>query len=189
MLRNISLYTFLLISFFSCRQAPADVKEELELQRPEQLYGQLFVDVQMEAVFPDSKTFVDCTPKIGVEEILNNYTSQKNLESFDLKTFVLEHFDLPKQYATGFQSDTSRSVEEHINVLWDYLTREADKPSAGTLIGMPKPYIVPGGRFGEVYYWDSYFTMLGLEVAGRTDMVKNMADNFAHIIDTVGHIP
>ncbi|MEN0047192.1 MAG: alpha,alpha-trehalase TreF, partial [Bacteroidota bacterium] len=71
----------------------------------------------------------------------------------------------------------------------DYLTRDADKPSAGTLIGMPESYIVPGGRFGEVYYWDSYFTVLGLEVAGKTDMIENMADNFVHLIDTVGHIP
>ena len=136
------------------------------------------MDVQLEPVFPDSKTFVDCTPKTEVATILENYITQKDQEDFDLKAFVLNHFDLPKQYATDFQSDTSRSVEEHINVLWKYLTRAADKPSAGTLIGMPEPYIVPGGRFGEVYYWDSYFTMLGLAVADKYDMIENMADNF-----------
>ena len=31
-----------------------------------------------------------------------------------------------------------------------------------SLLPLPKPYVVPGGRFREVYYWDSYFTMLGL---------------------------
>src|SRR5205823_2386811 len=44
-------------------------------------------------------------------------------------------------------------------------------------------------RFREVYYWDSYFTMLGLIASGRTDLVKSMLDNFAHLIGTVGHIP
>jgi alpha,alpha-trehalase len=40
-----------------------------------------------------------------------------------------------------------------------------------------------------VYYWDSYFTMLGLIQDGRTDLVKNMLDNFAYLVRTVGHIP
>src|SRR5207253_3481066 len=53
---------------------------------------------------------------------------------------------------------------------------------------LPNPYVVPGGRFREVYYWDSYFTMLGLIESGRTDLVKSMLDNFAHLIVTVGHI-
>ncbi|MDH4057707.1 MAG: trehalase family glycosidase, partial [Cyclobacteriaceae bacterium] len=40
-----------------------------------------------------------------------------------------------------------------------------------------------------IYYWDSYFTMLGLEVSGRTDLIKNMVDNFSFLIDTIGYIP
>jgi alpha,alpha-trehalase len=40
-----------------------------------------------------------------------------------------------------------------------------------------------------VYYWDSYFTMLGLVESGRTDLVRNMLDNFAYLITTVHHIP
>jgi alpha,alpha-trehalase len=57
------------------------------------------------------------------------------------------------------------------------------------LIPLPKPYVVPGGRFREVYYWDSYFTLLGLQAAGQTELVRNMCDNFKHLIETVGHIP
>jgi alpha,alpha-trehalase len=47
----------------------------------------------------------------------------------------------------------------------------------GSLIPLPYPYIVPGGRFQEIYYWDSYFTMLGLSVSGRFDLIENMVDN------------
>ena len=50
---------------------------------------------------------------------------------------------------------------------------------------MPKPYVVPGGRFREGYYWDTYFTMLGLQEAGREDLVDDMLDNFAYLIDTL----
>jgi alpha,alpha-trehalase len=49
--------------------------------------------------------------------------------------------------------------------------------------------VVPGGRFREIYYWDSYFTMLGLIRHGRTDLVRSMLDNFAWMIERFGHIP
>ena len=51
-----------------------------------------------------------------------------------------------------------------------------------SLLPLPKPYVVPGGRFGETYYWDSYFTMLGLAESGRDDLLRHMADNFAWLI-------
>jgi alpha,alpha-trehalase len=59
----------------------------------------------------------------------------------------------------------------------------------GSLIPLPNSYIVPGGRFGEVYYWDSYFTMLGLEASGMNEMIENMVNNFSHLIQTIGFIP
>ena len=55
-------------------------------------------------------------------------------------------------------------------------------------MGLPpasaKPYVVPGGRFREVYYWDSYFTMLGLAESGHWDKIGDMVDNFAYELDT-----
>jgi alpha,alpha-trehalase len=70
------------------------------------------------------------------------------------------------------------------------LTRARDTAHANSsLIPLPNPYVVPGGRFREVYYWDSYFTMVGLVESGRRDLVRSMLDNFAHLIRTVGHIP
>lgn len=58
-----------------------------------------------------------------------------------------------------------------------------------SLLPLPKPYVVPGGRFREVYYWDSYFTMLGLAESGHWDKVEDMVSNFAAEIDAWGHIP
>ena len=49
--------------------------------------------------------------------------------------------------------------------------------------------MVPGGRFREMYYWDSYFTMLGLAESGRRDLVTDMVRDFAYLIDTYGHVP
>jgi alpha,alpha-trehalase len=81
-------------------------------------------------------------------------------------------------------------MEQHIEALWPVLTRQPDSADArSSLIPLPHPYVVPGGRFREVYYWDSYFTMLGLVQSGRTDLVRDMLDNFAFLIQSVGHIP
>jgi alpha,alpha-trehalase len=147
----------------------------------------LFEDVQMSKVFPDGKTFVDCIPKADIQLILDEYMKRKSAGDFNLKDFVFQHFQLPHV----FSADTvhySASVEEHINQLWNVLTRQPDE-AGGSLIPLPHPYVVPGGRFGEVYYWDSYFTMLGLHVSGLYDLIENMVKNFAHLIDTVGFIP
>jgi alpha,alpha-trehalase len=70
------------------------------------------------------------------------------------------------------------------------LARKPDRADPrSSLLPLPYPYVVPGGRFNEIYYWDSYFTMLGLEASGRHDMALNMVRNFVSLITRYGHIP
>lgn len=158
---------------------------------PDELFGELFRRVQMERVFDDGKTFVDMIPKQSAREIMDRYEAAKQTDSFNLKSFVERHFDPPASPDSDFTSDGSRSITEHIDALWPVLTRSAgaDEGSAGSLIVLPKPYVVPGGRFREIYYWDSYFTLLGLQAANRRELVRDMVENFAFLIDTIGHIP
>ena len=152
--------------------------------------GPLFHDVQMARIFPDSKTFVDSRPLESPAAITARYLSEKEAPGFDLKAFVNRWFTQPMPAATIPGSAAATGMEQHIRDLWPLLTRAADSADArSTLIPLPKSYVVPGGRFREVYYWDSYFTMLGLVDSKRTDLVANMLDNFAHLISTVGHIP
>src|SRR5512146_2492788 len=56
------------------------------------------------------------------------------------------------------------------------------------LIYLPRPYVVPGGRFNEMYGWDSYFIELGLLRDGEIDLAKDMADNFVYEILYYGKI-
>lgn len=189
-----SLLRILLISSFvflwSCKnQAPPT--EAKQWQIPQDDYGELFEAVQLGEVFADSKTFVDCTPLASPDEIMKAYKAEKDKPDFDLTKFVATYFKPPYAYATGFIADTTRTVQQHIESLWPILTREPDSTgNVGALIPLPNPYVVPGGRFGEVYYWDSYFTMLGLQVSETaSDRIRPMIDNFAYLIDTVGFIP
>src|SRR5213078_897199 len=56
------------------------------------------------------------------------------------------------------------------------------------LLYLPKPYVVPGGRFNEMYGWDSYFIQLGLLRDGLVPLARDMADNFLYEIRHYGHI-
>jgi alpha,alpha-trehalase len=150
--------------------------------------GQLFEEVQMKNILSDGKTFPDCLPKYSLESILAKYQQAKDNADFNLSHFVTENFDMPTNNGDDFKSDLSKSIVTHIASLWNVLTREPDKEQS-SLIPLPHPYVVPGGRFREVYYWDSYFTMLGLQISKRVDLIENMVDNFAFLLNTVGHIP
>jgi len=152
--------------------------------------GVLFHDVQLSGMFADSKTFADARPLGAPAEIVARYDSARRAVGFDFRAFVERNFEIPRPVGESFHTDVSRTMQQHIGALWPALTRAPDTADArSSLIPLPKAYVVPGGRFREVYYWDSYFTMLGLVESGRTDLVESMLDNFAHLIDTVGHIP
>jgi alpha,alpha-trehalase len=161
---------------------------------PTRALGPLFQHVQLSAAFPDSKTFVDARPLLPPEEIVARYAAIQgagpNAPAAGLRAFVREYFELPGSAGGEVRSDTARTMEAHVRALWPALTRPADTSRAtSTLIPLPNAYVVPGGRFREVYYWDSYFTMLGLVESGRADLVRSMLDNFAHLAVTLGHIP
>ena len=157
---------------------------------PDQVFKELFIDQHQSGIWPDGKTISDMMPLFPPDEILLKYRKERVDAGFDLKKFTEDHFEVPSSKTSGFVSDPTRPIEEHINILWDWLKREADENRPGSsLIPLPHPYIVPGGRFNEIYYWDSYFTMLGLQVSGRTDIIENMVRNFAYLIDEIGFVP
>jgi len=157
---------------------------------PADRYQELFVAVQMQRVFPDSKTFVDCAPRQHPERILEAYRAQNSQPGFDLRNFVLEHFEVYQRKPIEFVADPDNTLAEHIDRLWPVLTRKPRQhPEFSSLLPLPHAYVVPGGRFTELYYWDSYFTMLGLDESGHCELLRSMADNFAYLIDTYGHVP
>lgn len=157
---------------------------------PAERYAELFVDVQASGMFADSKTFPDCIPLDAPEDILACYREQRHIAGFSLEEFVRAHFARETVPDDHYESNPDNSLREHIDGLWPVLTREpAEHPPLCSLLPLPQPYVVPGGRFRELYYWDSYFTMLGLSASGRHDLLRGMADNFAYLLDTYGLVP
>ncbi|CAF1342378.1 unnamed protein product [Adineta ricciae] len=169
------------------------LKQLIENSRksPDEIYGELFREVQLKRIFSDTKTFVDCVPKISSEEILRIYNEKKSLSNFNLSKFIEENFNFPHSPAKNFSSERNLSTVDHINRLWEILSRPADEIVEGSSrIALPYSYVVPGGRFREIFYWDSYFTMLGLSVSSKYSfLIENIINNFVYLIDQYDFIP
>ncbi|PQA95650.1 trehalase [Chryseobacterium shigense] len=147
----------------------------------------LFDDVQRAKIFEDQKMMTDAVPLFPVSEINAEYEKKKGIEGFNLKDFVMANFDFLGA-KISIRREDHLPIEQHIEKLWDELTRTAYEEK-GTLLKLPKPYIVPGGRFNEFFYWDSYFIMLGLQASGRTEMMENIVENCSYLIQNVGFVP
>ncbi|MGC9152028.1 MAG: alpha,alpha-trehalase TreF [Microbacter sp.] len=185
----LSLFVFLVVAINGYALSLPRQEHQKPYQSPESLYKDLFFAVQSnDSIFSDSKTFVDCIPRYPVNMILEKYaTLHDHHLARVLKPFIQQNFIIPNNQ-TSYRSD-STNINSHISLLWNVLTRQPDLRSAGTLIPLPYAYVVPGGRFREIYYWDSYFTMLGLKADHRYDLIQDMVDNFAWMIRTFGFVP
>jgi alpha,alpha-trehalase len=177
-----------LLGLFAAAAAAADPPRP-----PQAEFGDLFAAVQTAALFPDSKTFADAVPLASPAAILAQYHAQRPRSPAQLRLFVRRYFKMPDAAAAAGLMPGSippPALGVHIDALWSQLERRSPSvPLYSSALSLPKPYVVPGGRFRELYYWDSYFTMLGLAQSGRQDLVQDMISDFAWLIDRYGHVP
>jgi len=175
--------------------------------------GTLLHTVQMARIYPDSKTFVDMPVKESEETVLENFrqlmnSSDESPSKEQMETFLNNNFLPPgSEFEDWEPSDWNKHVDlfdnikderyrelaEFIHERWQDLGRkiksDVKSDTKTSLIYMPNPFIVPGGRFREVYYWDSYWTILGLLASEMKSTVRGMLENFSGLIDEFGHIP
>ena len=148
----------------------------------------LYEPVALSPVFADGKGWADAVPKRAPAEIVAAWRRSPARDPAGISAFVSTHFATRPDQPALRVPRAGLPLAAHIADLWPILTRTTrTAPRWSSLLPLPNPYVVPGGRFTEIYYWDSYFTMLGLDdqPALRTGMV----DNFAHMIRVYGHIP
>ena len=179
MKRILSIIFFLVICSYSRAQQSS----------PRDLYPGLFEAVQLGNIFPDNKTFVDMKPLNNPSAIMTDYNAECQKPDFKLADFVAKNFIMPGSAGKTFNSTISLGIKKHIDTLWQVLDRKADAASNSSLLPLKYDYIIPGGRFREIYYWDSYFTMLGLQESHKINVINNMILNFADLIDRYGFIP
>lgn len=161
----------------------------LTQKSPEEVLGGLFQDVQLSKLYNDGKVFVDLIPKKRLKSIAEEYELQRRASDFNLNEFVGSHFyAFEEKSSHEYRSNPDSTALEHIDELWRVLKRR-NVQDKGSLLALPYPYITPGGRFREQFYWDSYFIMLGLAASDKFDLIEGMMKNYAHMIRKFGFIP
>jgi alpha,alpha-trehalase len=179
-------------TLLSCRAGPVNEPGPVlrEAPTPAELYGELYRVVQLSRVYPDGKTFADARSVRPPDQVLAAYRSAIRRPGFRLERFLAENFRLDAALPDLDSAQGGHAVADHIDRLWRVLERPPDTMAEySSQIALPYPYVVPGGRFRELYYWDSYFTMLGLRESGRRDLLVAMVNNFAWLITQYGHVP
>lgn len=139
------------------------------------------------ALYHDSKSFVDKKLKFQPELVFNNFTQlMKNTNNSPSKTDLIEFINsnfesegsefepwdpqdwIPNpRYLNKIKQSTLRRWNAELVESWRFLGRKIkddvrDRPELYSIIYLPHPFIIPGGRFREIYYWDSYWIVNGL---------------------------
>ena len=131
----------------------------------------------------------------GITGLLHD-TKNETLQSDKLRIYIPYQDNLALKY---YQSLENKLPVEAIrlpqNVTPEFVRSINDKPGILSLKLDEKnnkikgvPFVVPGGRFNEMYGWDSYFESVGLMLDGKVELAKAMADNFQYEIEHYGKI-
>jgi alpha,alpha-trehalase len=156
---------------------------------PSLLFGDLFRNVADSGLFRDFKVFADATPKRPPAVILAAYHANQPTSRQALRQFIETNFSFDRDQNAALPPPPGLPLLEHIARLWPHLTKSSQNPPPySSALPLPEPYVVPGGRFHELYYWDSYFTMLGFGSAQET-LKRGIIADFVSELHRYGHIP
>ncbi len=169
---------------------------------------------QMGPRLTDLKQLADARPKWGKNSPppwldVNPY----QLSSPEVESYIYDNYELPSevprsQNFSDFQwrphhplltprnhiidpTSLVGKALQNIHETWTLLLRpgQPEGEQETSLLSVPKDYISAGGRFREMYFWDSYWIMKGLIESGYDDLAKGMLENFIYLFETYGIIP
>lgn len=176
--------------------------------------GELLHTIQMASIYKDSKTFVDMKMKQPPYETLKLFREFMDRHDqmptrYQIERFVNDTFDpegsefedwdpvdwtFRPKFLSKILDDDLRNFASDLNSIWKMLGRKMKddvrvNEELYSIIYVPHPVIVPGGRFREFYYWDSYWIVKGLLLSEMYNTVRGMLTNFVSLVDKIGFIP
>uniref|UniRef100_A0A914Y909 Trehalase n=1 Tax=Panagrolaimus superbus TaxID=310955 RepID=A0A914Y909_9BILA len=185
--------------------------------RSYQIYcgGPLVAAVNLHMLYNDSKVFVDKPLKYSPEVTHMAYMKHfghlelKDINPVDLKSFINDHFlpvgtditvcvpddwkPFPKKLMS-IKDPILRKWALKVNEIWKKLCKQVhpkvfEHPERYSIIPLKYKFIAPGGRFRELFYWDSYWIIKGLLASEMYETSAQMILNLASFIERYGFIP
>ncbi|XP_044733048.1 trehalase-like [Chrysoperla carnea] len=177
-------------------------------------YGPLLHEVQTTQphLYRDSKSFVDMRMRNSEIETLRNFNklmnetnckpSRDQLSEFVNKTFeevkeldeiTPEDFNKSPPFLNNIKDPELKKFASFLNEMWPELARKVPneaktKSKQYSILPVPYTFVVPGGRFREPYYWDSYWIISGLLICEMKDTARDMLKNFFWFVDKYGFV-
>ncbi|VDM43237.1 unnamed protein product [Toxocara canis] len=173
--------------------------------------GPILKAVQDANIFSDSKYFVDMPLKHDPVTTLKNFNElgERSKDREVLRQFVNEHFDPPgfeliEWYPEDWVAFPSSflKIEDyhlrrwalHLHRIWRDLCRRVkddvrQHQELYSLLYVPHPFVIPGGRFREFYYWDSFWILKGLLFSEMYETAKGVIRNLAYMVEHHGFVP
>lgn len=172
--------------------------------------GPILKTVELASLYPDSKTFVDKPTTKPVKEVIAAFSllgpnpTPKAIKAFVNNNFGPEGQELVPVKLTNFNSNPKflqkiaepvlRGFGIALHNFWPELTRKVDTSflcdgCVSSILPAKRSFVVPGGRFREIYYWDSFFVLEGLLVSELTEISSNMILNFVDYVNEYGFMP
>lgn len=136
-------------------------------------------------------------------EQTNNKPTHEQLEKFvqnnfedgkELEEWVPSDFKPEPAFLKRIKDEKLRKFAGEIVALWKILARRIkpevfEHPELYSIIPMPNGFIIPGGRFKEIYYWDTYWIIRGLLICDMKETARGMIENLMHLVKKLGHVP
>ncbi|KAB5589880.1 Trehalase [Ceratobasidium theobromae] len=180
--------------------------------------GQLLQSVNLAELYPDSKTFVDKPTAVSAQNVISDFnalgpqdnvtigaisnfvTNDFKAEGLELQAVTLPNFPQNPGFLGKVKDPLVKAWMKVVHTYWSDLIRQTNPSSLcsnrngttgceSTLIPLNHTFVVPGGRFREQYYWDSYWIVRGLLESELYDVVNSTLQNFMDEIETIGFIP
>ncbi|XP_060878731.1 trehalase-like [Metopolophium dirhodum] len=176
-------------------------------------HGELLDDIQMQQLYSDSKTFVDKKLRRSEAEIIKSYRELKLRNNGRVPTravltkFVEDNFSddplvewVPPDFvetptiSTYVQDQNYKIWILQLNQIWKRLARRVDEdvkinPDRHSSIYLPNGFFIAGGRFTELYYWDSYWIIRGAILCDMKDSARGIIQNFLYLVHRFGYVP
>jgi alpha,alpha-trehalase len=180
--------------------------------------GIILHTVQLKGIYNDSKTFVDMPLKFSPSLVMENFlklpnaTTKAGPSDADVRNFLAENFNsvgsdlVPYRFSDwkaeppfldklkGIHDNIYFEWAKAVHKIWLELGRESiddvrDNPTHHSLLYTPNPIVVPGGRFRESYYWDTYWIVKGLLVSDMLKTAQGVVENLLYFVDKYDHVP
>ncbi|KAJ9054907.1 hypothetical protein DSO57_1009564 [Entomophthora muscae] len=192
-----------------CGLAVVLTQKPTECNSPLYCHGDFLKAIQLNQVLSDGKEIVDRATKKPEKEVVDAFKALKDPSREDLKKFVeanfhkagfeveevkMNNFDKSPAFLATIKDPIFSGFAKQIHGLWSTLVRRANikklcKGCVTSLLPTHHNFIVPGGRFKEFYYWDSYFALEGLNQGGLFQISRDMILNLLDFVKDYGFVP